>query len=186
MDLARLGWLVSRLILFLTGSLWSTVSGKPSGDRAVDLPQRLLSANTSSNLLLSSVPLFSPQDLRPRPEPPRFGPSTIMVNMTVCAQSCSDNCVSYNTPAGHCYNPSKRFPHDPQWGPADTIDVCVSTDNGDRSGSGTAVNRSFFASSDGSCIGRTGGFIVPTEDCVGPFGKPRPMGYFSCDGPSGH
>eukprot|EP00040_Diaphanoeca_grandis_P042968 m.266547 g.266547 ORF g.266547 m.266547 type:complete len:138 (-) comp67975_c0_seq1:148-561(-) len=94
-----------------------------------------------------------------------------IVNMTVCKEKCNSDCKTYFTPASSCYNPQVLFPRDPQWGSFDVLDECVS----DR-----LLKRSFFSSTDGSCFNRTDGFDLPTNECVGPFGQPRPWGSFNC------
>ena len=94
-------------------------------------------------------------------------------NMTLCGvagEPCSNDCKSYSVPLAHCFSPPSRYPGDKQWGPFDVIDTC----------DGSYLNRSFFASTDGSCRNRTDGFVVPLNQCIGPFGKPRPYGTFSC------
>eukprot|EP01051_Picozoa_sp_SAG22_P001045 SAG22_NODE_36_length_27184_cov_65.870076_12_plen_211_part_00 len=91
-------------------------------------------------------------------------------NMTVCTDKCSTGCKTYSPPLGKCYSPPKLWPGDVQWGTTDTLDVC----------NGTHLDRSFFASTDGSCKARTDGFSLPLHTCVGPFGKPRPWGMFAC------
>lgn len=115
------------------------------------------------------------------------------INMTVCkpttsasasdaprataADACGSDCESYVTPQAVCWSPATRFPRDPQWGTSDVLDVCVPSPGAQP----PSVNRSFFASTDGTCTTRTDGFVVPTHQCVGPFGKPRPWGSFACD-----
>ena len=97
----------------------------------------------------------------------------MMENMTLCGaagQPCSSDCKTYRVPLAQCFSPALRYPGDEQWGPFDVIDICQ----------GSFLNRSFFATTDGSCRNRTDGFVVPLNECVGPFGKPRPFGKFSC------
>ena len=98
------------------------------------------------------------------------------LNMTVCKTRCSGGCVSYTTPVGRCWSPAKRYPHNPQWGTTDILDVCLD--------GGRQVNRSFFASTNGTCMHHTGGFLLPTAACIGPFGPPRPWGTFVCIPPA--
>ena len=97
-------------------------------------------------------------------------------NMTLCGPTeppCGVDCKSYSVPLSRCFSPSKIFPGDAQWGPFDIFDVC----------DGRRVSRSFYSSTDGSCRNRTDGFVIPTNQCVGPFGKPRPWGTFQCGAP---
>ncbi len=62
---------------------------------------------------------------------------------------------------------------DATWGDFDILDVCEL--------SGVVVNRSFYASKDGTCSVRTDGYVLRTQQCVGPFGTPRPWGLFTCE-----
>lgn len=100
--------------------------------------------------------------------------------MTVCmpatpGEKCEGDCKSYNPPLEACYSPLDLWPGDPQWGGSDTLDSC----------NGTHLHRSFFASTNGTCTARTDSFSLPLHSCIGPFGKPRPWGTFSCGGPDG-
>ena len=93
-------------------------------------------------------------------------------NMTVCGpdDGCSSNCKSYSIPLSSCFSPPALFPGDAQWGTTDVVDTCTATH----------LHRAFYASEDGSCTNQTDSFTLPLHECVGPFGKPRPWGYFSC------
>lgn len=91
----------------------------------------------------------------------------IMLNATLCTDRCRSNCKTYILPSSSCYNPAQRYPADPQWGQADIYDDLINA---------THVNRSFFATRNGSCRHRTDGFVLPLDACIGPFGKPRPFG----------
>ena len=93
-------------------------------------------------------------------------------NMTVCGPlaRCTEDCKTYQPPLGACYSPPILWPRDSQWGSSDTFDEC----------NATHLSRSFYASTDGTCATRTDGFDLPLHACVGPFGKPRPWGQFSC------
>lgn len=95
-----------------------------------------------------------------------------MENMTVCTGHCVGDCKTYGIPIGHCFSPAKLFPGDTQWGTDDVLDTC----------NRTHLTRSFYNSSNGLCIGRNSGFDLPLLECIGPFGKPRPWGEFSCSG----
>jgi hypothetical protein len=102
-----------------------------------------------------------------------------VVNTTTCSFRsnsgfCSGDCKTYLTPSAKCYNPASLFPGDPQWGPFDVLDNCV------MSNSLIQVNRSFYLSTDGTCTNRTDGFVLPTIECIGPFGSPRPWGELRC------
>ena len=92
-------------------------------------------------------------------------------HMKLCSDRCDSDCKMYDVPVGECFSPSRLFPGDAQWGDGDVLDTCNTTH----------LDRSFFASRDGSCQNRTGGFDgLPLHTCIGPFGKPRPWGEFSC------
>lgn len=90
--------------------------------------------------------------------------------MEVCTGKCKTDCKIYRPPSGVCYSPPLLWPGDVQWGRFDTLDMCNSTH----------LDRSFFNSVNGSCTERTGGFSLPLDACIGPFGKPRPWGKFWC------
>ena len=94
-------------------------------------------------------------------------------NMTVCGPllpTCSGDCKTYSVPLDHCFAPPKLFPGDPQWGNENILDHC----------NATHLSRSFFAEDDTACSRRTDGFVVPVNECIGPFGVPRPWGIFTC------
>ena len=108
---------------------------------------------------------------------------TLLCDTRNCCSSPSSNtdgncsCKTYVSPSDSCYNPKQLFDSDPQWGTSDIFDTCFGNQ-------GTYyINRTFFASTDGTCSGSpTGNFSkLPTGGlCVGPFGAPRPWGSFSC------
>ncbi len=92
------------------------------------------------------------------------------LNMTVCSVECHSDCKTYLT-AFDCYSPAKLFPRDPQWGTTDVKDVFINE---------KLFHRYFYSSSDGSCIRQTDVYELPFDECVGPFGPPRPWGEFKC------
>eukprot|EP00041_Stephanoeca_diplocostata_P002316 m.25464 g.25464 ORF g.25464 m.25464 type:complete len:1144 (+) comp13183_c0_seq5:141-3572(+) len=99
--------------------------------------------------------------------------SVIVENMTCCKGECVHDCKTYVIPLHTCFSPRALFPGDEQWGTDDIRDEC----------NATHLIRSFFTSTDGTCS--SGGspdnsFVVPLGECVGPFGKPRPWGSFTC------
>jgi hypothetical protein len=103
------------------------------------------------------------------PDPPVQVP--FLLNSTLCKGRCVDDCKSYVTPLGQCFNGQSLFPDDPSWGLYDISDVGLSNDS---------FSREFFGSKDGNCTGEpTDSFILPIHECVGPFGAPRPWGDFS-------
>jgi len=98
--------------------------------------------------------------------------ATASQNVTVCKARCSGDCKTYEPPLDACYNPAALWPGDPQWGTDRILDRC----------NATHISRSFFAATDVNCKTRTDGFELPLGECLGPFGKPRPWGTFSCSG----
>lgn len=61
------------------------------------------------------------------------------------------------------FSPAKLFPGDDTWGAGDVYDKCE----------GKSLDRTFYDSTNGTCVGHDGGFTIPLNACVGPFGKPR-------------
>lgn len=107
------------------------------------------------------------------------------------------DCKQYTTPLNKCYNPQSLYPNDVSWGDVDILDELL-LDN--------QLKRTFYKSKDGTCDGRVekiselllsgiiepnnndddknedgkgDSYILPLNECVGPFGKPRPFGKFS-------
>lgn len=104
--------------------------------------------------------------------------SILCKNLTSCQNKTIDSdCKTYESPVNVCYNPMNLFQNDSQWGSNDVFDVC--SFNGT---SPPTINRTFYNSTNASCSGvPEGGFsFLPTMECIGPFGKPRPWGKFSC------
>lgn len=83
-------------------------------------------------------------------------------------------CQEYRTPLNTCYNANTLFPNDPSWGDLDIYDEM----------SGVNLKRTFYQSKDGSCVGKgeVEASDIPLNECVGPFGPPRPYGKFSLVG----
>ena len=105
------------------------------------------------------------------PDPPVPPVPSVWLNSTLCKGRCVDDCKSYVTPLGQCFNGQSLFPDDASWGVYDVSDVVLSNDS---------FRRQFFGSKDGTCTGEaTDSFILPIQECVGPFGAPRPWGHFS-------
>lgn len=101
---------------------------------------------------------------------------------TLLCDSCHDDateltqgCVACITPLNTCYNAQVLFPNDDTWGNIDIYDTMIMRD----------VKRMFYQSTDGSCIGRDKDdvvedyFMLPLDECVGPFGPPKPWGKFT-------
>jgi len=107
------------------------------------------------------------------------------------------DCKQYTTPLNKCYNPQSLYPNDVSWGDVDILDELLLDHH---------LKRTFYKSKDGTCDGRVekisqvllsgiiepnnkdnnnnidgkgDSYILPLNECVGPFGKPRPFGKFS-------
>jgi hypothetical protein len=94
------------------------------------------------------------------------------LNMTICNGECSGDCKTYVTPLSKCYNSQTLFPNDPAWSGKDVMDTVICQ---------TLTRKIFEDSTNGSC--RAGDqddhFLIPLDECVGPFGPPRPWGLFT-------
>ena len=91
---------------------------------------------------------------------------------TLCVDRCLSDCQSYQTRLSSCYNGQMLFPGDDSWGEFDIWDKLLTQDE---------FRRSFFQTQNGTCAGvPTDVFSLPLDECVGPFGEPRPWGRFSC------
>jgi len=109
------------------------------------------------------------------------------VLMTVlCAGFCDGHdCRAYETPLqGQCYNGQVLFPHDPSWGDGDFSDEVIPRDLDDDGEDDSRISswmlrRTLFRTQNGTCAGdETDRWTLPLEECVGPFGQPRPWGKF--------
>jgi len=88
----------------------------------------------------------------------------------LCVGFCDGNdCRTYSTPLATCYSGQSLFPNDPSWGDVDFLDAVVD---------GT-LKRTFFRTNDSTCRDATDEFSLPLNECIGPFGPPRPWGQFS-------
>ena len=75
---------------------------------------------------------------------------------------CVTNCTTRTWTIGPCHND----------GGSDFADRVLPTE--------TAFDRTFYASADGSCTGAEGApLTIPFDECIGPFGTPRPIGMYS-------
>ena len=93
------------------------------------------------------------------------------LNATLSTDKCGGvDEKSYLTPVDVCYSPSKLFPGDRQWGVYDVRDSLTPLTR--------RLRRAFYNTKDGSCGAETDHFDIPLDQCVGPFGKPRPWGEF--------
>ena len=102
-----------------------------------------------------------------------------MLNMTICKGRCFGDCREYLLPTNACYNPQTLFPNDPSWGQYDVIDEILDSSESDPI---TTFRRTIYPSTNLTCTidgeDPTDVFTIPLNECVGPFGKPRPWGTF--------
>ena len=118
--------------------------------------------------------------------------------VTTMCQVCNDSgessgCQTYTTPLNKCYNAQTLFPDDPSWSTFDIYDTM----------SMKSLKRTFYKSENESCsnvvkvqevletvesrgfyydnfaMQEDDYFILPFDECVGPFGPPRPWGKFT-------
>lgn len=67
------------------------------------------------------------------------------------------------------------FPGDESWGDSDVRDDNVTfTANDER----VSFVRTFYSTNDATCGGLSESETLPLNECVGPFGAPRPWGTF--------
>ena len=149
------------------------------------------------------VPTFRPVP-RSRQEPnvePNVA-SSIILNTTICSDKCYGNCMHFLTPTYQCYNGQMMFPNgtgrhtdtdtdtdtdttsdddnNNPFGNHDIQDVLNAHGNKElgSESSHKSIRREFYKSTDGSCSGGiTDTFDnIPLDQCVGPYGPPRPWG----------
>ncbi|KAL7554601.1 hypothetical protein ACHAWF_018096 [Thalassiosira exigua] len=142
-------------------------------------------------LLLGGISFISSRagaaDVPGRPSPQQAKTiQTLMCTTESCTEADENTpgCKKYVTPIGTCYNAKELFPGDESWSDVDIYDEMIMRN----------LRRTFYKSKDGSCAGRgkeaqsntmtepvdgNDSFILPTDECVGPFGPPRPWGKFT-------
>lgn len=81
--------------------------------------------------------------------------------------------ATYETALNECYNGANLF-NDEDWGTSDILDVVSHGKDNIM-----LLHRTFFASNTSVCSGPVDDYILPVDECVGPFGKPRPWGMFT-------
>jgi len=102
--------------------------------------------------------------------------SSKSIIMVLCSNSCEEDdenndCAAYETALSKCYNGSSMWPNDESWGAYDIVDEVNLAER--------YLRRSFYSTSDSTCQGdSTDHFNIPINECVGPFGPPRPYGIF--------
>lgn len=130
-------------------------------------------------------------------------------NAVGCADD--PDAATYHPPVGGCFSPPKLWPGDQSWGEFDVRDTCVvlslaadeevevvtgakpqlgdwgrgdgaSAARNEHAVANSGLKREFFGTTNGTCAGEpTDSFDLPLGVCVGPFGKPRPWGVFTCE-----
>jgi hypothetical protein len=106
----------------------------------------------------------------------------------LCKGYCNgEDCKIYPTPLNKCFNGALRFPNDPSW--ADDLyllDLIVeSIDNVDTLWRRffptiSACNATTTSTNESTSHNKpTDEMILPLNECIGPFGRPRPWGKFS-------
>lgn len=93
--------------------------------------------------------------------------SASTLETVLCIDKCFSDCKAYSTPLGFCFNAQKFFPSDPSWSKFDILDELIGKVN---------IKRTIYASSNGTCVQRTDEFVLPLNQCIGPWGEPRPWG----------
>jgi len=180
---------------FFVGWLWSTLTLIQGRLTTTTTPLSSSSSSSSSSPLLTTTLLNTTTTTTSTKEPTNKTLQTSMCQDT----SCSNHCQIYETPFTTCYNGHMLFPHDPSWSVWDIRDEELQEPpqheqqhHHPPNNSTTPLasprqlpqsqqfQRSFYATHDSSCQGEpTDVYILPLEECVGPFGKPRPWGTFS-------
>jgi hypothetical protein len=128
-----------------------------------------------------------------------YHPMKPMLNMTLCKDKCgetndnsmessshsrsgstnSSNCKSYITPLSECYNSGVLFPNDPSWSAGkDVLDIVICQTLIRRIYGNSTNNGTCIPSSTNNPNNDDDQFQIPMNTCVGPFGQPRPWGYF--------
>mmetsp|Transcript_26447 Transcript_26447/g.57957 ORF Transcript_26447/g.57957 Transcript_26447/m.57957 type:complete len:167 (+) Transcript_26447:91-591(+) len=98
------------------------------------------------------------------------------LNMTLFADKCAgENSKTYITPTNKCYSSTLLFPNDPSRSGKDVYDTTIVDPQTPKQ---TMLIRTFYDTEDGTCRGAGDVFRIPLNECVGPFGKPRPWGIF--------
>lgn len=90
---------------------------------------------------------------------------------TLCVYKCTEGCVIFRTPLLTCFNGKALFPEYDDWSDYDLMDIRLNQ---------THFERRIFRSQNQTCLEReTDIFRLPVDECVGPFGYPRPWGFFN-------
>ena len=106
------------------------------------------------------------------------------IRTTFCKDRvCLTECSQVVTPLGSCYNGRHFSNFDEKNNPYGNYDIFDELEE-DKFNSRFLFKRSFYESEDGTCLGDvTDSFnALPLNECVGPFGEPRPWGKFELIG----
>lgn len=107
---------------------------------------------------------------------------SLWINLTLCQEKCRDNCQSYVSPSGACFSSASWFPNDPSW--SDGWDILDVLHNNSANPKEPMLHRSIYPTKNGTCLGEDpDSFEIPLNQCVGPFGAPRPWGTFQLISP---
>lgn len=140
---------------------------------------------------------------KPNPDAPIY-----LLTILCKGRCNGNDCLEYITPLNECYNGQHLFPNDRSWGNVYIVDELLIRNTGAKYNTETSkvsLKRTIYkkitrnntgvdgdnnvgdngdvavVSSLSSCHDGTNGtdvFQLPMNECVGPFGKPRPWGMF--------
>lgn len=112
-----------------------------------------------------------------------YHPDNRLLNTTICKDRCMNDCISYLTPIGSCYNGNStsneqeqtEIEHSNPFGENDIWDDPIILDGTTHV---IGIHRNFYKSTNSSCTGGITDFFdrLPLDKCIGPFGPPRPWG----------
>lgn len=123
------------------------------------------------------------------------------IQLTLCVDRCAGDCISFRTPINECFNGQTLFPKERDaWGEFDVYDeVKIPSESKSardelslerRGRHRPSFTRYFFGTLDSTCdvmntfdgqidvSYATERYDLPFDECVGPFGAPRPWGKF--------
>ena len=102
--------------------------------------------------------------------------ASTLLQTTICEDTaCESGCVQFITPIDDCFNGWDLFPDATEsWGPYDIVDTIWNDET---------IERTIFRSMNSTCSSSDDDddndvLMLPLNECVGPFGKPRPWGEF--------
>lgn len=158
-------------LLFLTIFIISVTFWYISGDKLLLQEKAFISSYLRTRFGSSSIfPAFKLERKQQKQEQ--------LLTILYADHECSKNSTVYLTPVFQCYNAqNESLLNNNAFGKHDIFDEIVPNKHDP-----VALRRSFFKSSNGSCSGGvTDSFnYLPLNECIGPFGSPRPWGVFEC------